>query len=757
MVSKKIEDADASSYTVHLICHDLREEQVQVLQDTQKKYAKKYDGAYEIVYVEARHRTYDTLYTVGIRLKTYKNSFYKSDIIICYNSFMQNYSACLLEPTGASIETTPLYYRDATYKFSTFLYHMVDSMKLKTSADTVPTVLGTEAPYIEKSLLGIDPERVSETTVRHAKMMTATLLGGLLVVTLAVWLEFEKMRYPFAIFAAFGADTKRLRQFLAYKLLVITIGVQIPCLLLTYGIGACLYGKKVLALLPHRFLLTFFIMCMVVLWSAWIVTAHMNHKTVVQKLSSEDNSMLIHSPRVSHVFAHRDTFWKEYTIVNILRHGKFYGIACMVVVLFVGTAVFLSYQSRETSLPAQFTLSFPEMMEYEIWEESLAPALTQIEGIAVDAELSQTIVSAEQGSAGLCVWCGDTLLAKCTIVAGGEGVYSRYPQIRTVLENGQAVYVGESCTGDTLIYKKEEETISCPVGLYIPEKNTVPTVYVPYAVYQMLFGEIHGETLSRHMVLPEKANVDDSLSVCTYKSKAYTEDYTLRCGYTFSEAEEVLGDPSELLVGQNNVVLRCSAATWEKLNYSLGDKIQLSDTGRKKSWATEENAVELSARLATTSYHYDRYTIVAVVFADIPAIELWSGPMLYRELTGIEMAYSSADLLWTATTSPENVWKTLRQITGQYYEVYLTDNHTYRIQTLRETYHRGMERNGIRLCLSFCMVLIVVEWLWIVDTRRNTEKKILKMVTPNWTTARVGMYIPAAGLTLMGLVLCCLV
>lgn len=34
VVSKNIEDADASSYTVHLICHDLREEQVQVLQDT---------------------------------------------------------------------------------------------------------------------------------------------------------------------------------------------------------------------------------------------------------------------------------------------------------------------------------------------------------------------------------------------------------------------------------------------------------------------------------------------------------------------------------------------------------------------------------------------------------------------------------------------------------------------------------------------------------------------------------------------------
>lgn len=182
------------------------------------------------------------------------------------------------------------------------------------------------------------------------------------------------------------------------------------------------------------------------------------------------------------------------------------------------------------------------MMEYEIWEEGLAPALTQIEWIAVQAELSQTIVSAEQESAGLCVWCGDTLLAKCTIAAGGEGVYSRYPQMRSVLENGQAVYVGESCTGDTLIYKKEEETFSCPVGLYIPE----------------------------------------------------------------------------------------------------------------------ENAVELSARLATTSYHYDRYTIVTVVFADIPAIELWSGPVLYRELTGIEMAYSSADLLWTANTSPETVWQTLR-------------------------------------------------------------------------------------------------
>lgn len=524
---------------------------------------------------------------MGIFLKTDKNSFYKSDIIICYNSFLQNYSACLLEPTGASIEITPLYYRDAEYRFSTFLYHMVDSMKLKTAADTVPTVLGTDAPYIEKSLLGIDPERVSETTVRYAKMLSVTLLSGLLVVTLVVWLEFEKMRYPFAIFAAFGADTKRLRQFFVYKLLAIAIMIQLPCLLLTYGIGACLYGKKVLALLPHRFLPTFIILCVVVLLSAKIVTSHMNHKTVVQKLSSEDNSMLIHSPKLSHVFARVESFGREYTFVNILRHGKLYGIVGMVVLLFVGASAFLSYQSREAPLPAQYTLSFPTMLEYEIWEEHLAKEVMQIEGITVDAKLSQTI----QGTPGFCARWGDTLLEKCTIVAAGEGVYNRYPELREVLENGQAVYVGENFEQEPLIFEKDGQTLSCTVGTYIPEKNAVPTIYVPYALYQSLFGEIRGETLSRHMALPDTADVDTMLSVCSYKSKAYTEDFTLRCAYTFSESHRCFGRSIGTIGGTKQCGIAVQFGPLGEVGLCVGRQDQIvrhraqEELGSRRKWS----------------------------------------------------------------------------------------------------------------------------------------------------------------------------
>lgn len=131
------------------------------------------------------------------------------------------------------------------------------------------------------------------------------------------------------------------------------------------------------------------------------------------------------------------------------------------------------------------------------------------------------------------------------------------------------------------------------------------------------------------------------------------------------------------------------------------------------------------------------------------------GPLLYRELTGVEMAYSSADLIWEAELPPENAGEKLRQITGQYYEVYLTDNQTFRIQTLRTSYHREIEQGSIRLCLVLCMVLILVERIWIFEERRATEKKIMGMYTHDFRKVQYGMYIPVVTCIFVGIVLGC--
>lgn len=109
-----------------------------------------------------------SLSDVGIEFVTQPNAFYRGDIIVCCNSFMQNYKQYLCQTSGAELALTPLYYKEADYKFSTLVYHIVDAIGFRRGS-TVTTVLDTEADYLVKSPLGLDLERISETTKHFSK------------------------------------------------------------------------------------------------------------------------------------------------------------------------------------------------------------------------------------------------------------------------------------------------------------------------------------------------------------------------------------------------------------------------------------------------------------------------------------------------------------------------------------------------------------------------------------------------------------
>lgn len=99
------------------------------------------------------------------------------------------------------------------------------------------TVLETEADYLMKSPLGLDPERISETTIHFFKTFGLVLLIGLGAVTAVVYLESEHMRFDFSVFSAFGADNKRLAIYMLYKMLILSLLIQIPCIVLSYIAG----------------------------------------------------------------------------------------------------------------------------------------------------------------------------------------------------------------------------------------------------------------------------------------------------------------------------------------------------------------------------------------------------------------------------------------------------------------------------------------------------------------------------------------
>lgn len=228
-----------------------------------------------------------SLSDVGIQFVTQPNAFYRGDIIVCCNSFMQNYKQYLCQTSGAELALTPLYYKEADYKFSTLVYHIVDAIGFRRGS-TVTTVLDTEADYLVKSPLGLDPERISETTVHFFKTFELVLLIGFCAVTGVVYLESEHMRFDFSVFVAFGADNKRLAGYMLYKMLVLSLLIQIPCMVLSYIAGFLRYGLLVFSVSPVLFLRSMLIVMVMLESIAATVLKIQTEQTVIRRMTSEN-------------------------------------------------------------------------------------------------------------------------------------------------------------------------------------------------------------------------------------------------------------------------------------------------------------------------------------------------------------------------------------------------------------------------------------------------------------------------------------
>ena len=748
-VSREIEAEDAAGYTCHLVCYNITGEQAEALQKSKRTYSKNYDGAFEIEYITPIVRSYDTLYDVGIRLVVYPNTFYKSDLIICYNSFMQNYREYLLASPGAEIVTTPLYYKEAEYRISTLVYHLADALRLKTTDDTVPTVLDTEAHYIKKSVTGMDPERISETTVHFFRAFLGILVSGLCTVAFVVLLEIEHMQYDFAVFSVFGADTRRLVTFLLYKLLLLCAVIQIPCAFLTTIIGLLLYGLRVFSVSPVIHLISMITILLIVPIPAARILAIRNRKSTIYRLSSTDNTPYVSSPRISHIFWNTDRFVLEYALVNLRRHVRFFCRLAAAAVTFsfmIHIAGFLITPKED--LP-QYTVNFPTVMEYEVYENRFYPAVTAMENLTLTGEIS---------AAGLSLEINGAVIENCTFIAAGEETYRTDPEIRETTEAGKiAVCMSRRAAkqyqltpGSTVFFRKEEP-LPLEVGTILPPEDRSEDgirIYMSFPLYQSLIGEVSGEMLVRHIRLPGDFEPAESEPFTTvpYKSAQYTNDFTLKCEYDIPEEAVFAGDFSDVTFYSDAVGIRCSPSVYEYAGYEVGDSLSLSNTGRMKQM-TKENVIPsaLSGQLRNLSYSYEKLKIAAIILDENAGFEILVNPYAYESLTGCQMGYSSAAIDVTPDADTDQIWNELRKVSGNFYEVYITDNQTLRTNTLLAEYHRGAEGFVIITGAVLCMALILTELLTLFDRRRVVEMQMLRATGGDAKTIkklRHGVYLP---------------
>lgn len=746
-VSRTIENRAAEGETCHLICRNITVEQADALKTSRKNFSQKRDGAFEIAYSEEFETPVGERVDMGIRFITQPNEFYRGDIIVCYNSFMQNYQQYLCQTTGAELTLTPLYYKEADYKFSTLVYHIVDAIGFRRGS-TVTTVLDTEAEYLVKSPLGLDPERISETTIHFFKTFGLVLLIGLGAVTAVVYLESEHMRFDFSVFAAFGADNKRLAVYMLYKMLLLSLLIQIPCIVLSYIAGFLRYGVLVFSVSPVLFLRSMLIVMVMLESIAATVLKIQTEQTVIRRMTSENNDTFLLSPRKTFIFQDTGSFTRDYAFLCLKRYAKFYGI----IFLIVGISAVLMNRTADIGdtpqLPEQYTVNFPYKMEYEVFEQNFVHDICAVDDrLAVQASITET----SERSAVLLKIDGD-IVENCVFAAAGETLYQQYPETREVIRKGNVVVfsadmqdtieilkpvqrersIPERLTGEKLLSAYETaysyETISCQTYPIRQEGDAV-TVYLPFSLYKEVFGIQPAEITLRHIRLPETyTETTGELNAEKYESTYYIDDVSFVCEYYLEHGEIIEGNFSDILFDENAVAIRASRSELEALGLSARDMLEISTAGRMKA-GTKDTAVplKLTEQFRKLSYSYKNYRVCAVILDETEGIEILMHPLVYETITGYDLAYNIADITITEKTADTKVIASkLRRIAGQYYETYIIDNDTQRQIELFTEYDRQTEEMILQGCVGIISVLLIRELFAIFEKRRDTERLILR-------------------------------
>ena len=158
--------------------------------------------------------------------------------------------------------------------------------------------------------------------------------------------------------------------YMLYKMLILSLLIQLPCIVLSYIAGLLRYGALVFSVSPVLFLRSMLIVMIMLESVAAAVLKIQTEQTVIRRMTSENNDTFLLSPRKTFIFQDTGSFTRNYTFLCLKRYAKFYGI----IFLIVGISALLMNRTADIGdtpqLPGQYTVNFPFKMEYEVFEQN---------------------------------------------------------------------------------------------------------------------------------------------------------------------------------------------------------------------------------------------------------------------------------------------------------------------------------------------------------------------------------------------------
>ena len=709
-VNKKMDSADAGDYNYHIVFRNITENQLETLININ-------DGSYKIVTAEKIHDDdYEDVFDIYIKLNKITGSFYGKDYIVLLNSFMQNFQYYLTNygRSDVTYELSPLFYENADYTLTTFIYYVVDMMSLKRSNMEITSMLDIEVPYIEKPLLGYDPNLISENTYQYVKIFIGFCLITIFVLLYTVENQLERRKYIYGLYSAFGAKKHNLKRTMKIEFLILSIIINLIsylCALILTFINTKITGT---AFYIPNFLPLFISPLMIYFLSHIIISIKINifsKNTILSHLKRNDNGSFLVSPRFSYNIK-KNSFIIKYILIHMRRYRKYY--VTLSVMIFICTVfIFTTHIESISITDEQFKIQYNSKMEYEIYNKTVLPSLTQIDG--VDKSVSEISVNTEDIGAHI-FFDSDVnkKYGKVKIICS-ESETDNSNKVTIAIPRSQKSDFSLHLNGGKLHEAYQQsynfDYYECGVG----DNFNGFEINVSRELYLEMIGKSYPALMFSHIELPiEEISDETAIKIEKIKSDYYTNDFTIVSGDNSYDDDTVV-----LIMNQKNIDL---------LGFEIGAKLSLSTAWKQKVYIKNdiENIYELRNQLNNMNFKYKNYLIGAII-ADNSArdIKIMVNPNEYYNLTGKNTDYSET-YIFTSTDDIETLFNELRVWAEQFFDVSVVNLKSAELKEKIHSYKLVETQENIKFILIVITLVLIFAINYDFTLNRKNEINILR-------------------------------
>ncbi len=381
-------------YDYHILFRGVSRYWSEMLVYWEDRYYMRGNGEYEILkYEEVQIGGEEPVWDFYIKLSGGRDE--EDDLNIVYWGFISQFkNVVTTSTTDASMYVSPLFYKDAEYRFSTLFFWIVE--ELTKHKPSVSTIFGIDVPYENKPLFGIFWNYLYDSgDVVFIATIIILIIVAFIIMIILLSVRQNHHKFNYGIFMTYGADSKKLFHLAVWETLLVIGITLIPAYIMAAFINMLLHFSSSIGYIIKLdgIIITFILTVMITLAAQFITVKKMAKQQIITLLYAENNSNMVSSPRMSFEF-YGLKFPLKYVAYSFWRFRKYYIPLVITAAGYCAIFVcgiyftFMYTNALNSSVEPQFTITIPATDWYD-YNYLVKEKLFEINGVTdVVSEIS---------------------------------------------------------------------------------------------------------------------------------------------------------------------------------------------------------------------------------------------------------------------------------------------------------------------------------------------------------------------------------